>query len=287
MSAPPYMPFYPADYLSDTAHLSTLQHGAYCLLIFTYWRNRALPCDDVKLARIARMSMAQWMSVRPTLAEFFTEDWRHHRIELELEKAQAKSVKRSIAGKMGGDAKSLKTKSGTVAIAKQLDTKAVASYNSEPEAEKKETASAVVISEPDESELALEAYNEVACVAGWPRAKMTEPRKASLRKRIRSAGGLPGWVSAMHRARGSPFLCGRNKNGWRANLDFFLQAKSFINLIEGSYDERQATNDFSAAIRELHAEISEREDPQPSTRSDLELFASEHFGMSLPHRSYG
>src|SRR4051794_27031196 len=33
----PWMAFYPADYLGDTGHLSTTEHGAYALLIFNYW----------------------------------------------------------------------------------------------------------------------------------------------------------------------------------------------------------------------------------------------------------
>lgn len=96
MSAP-YMPLFVADYLADTAHLSAAEHGAYLLLIMNYWqREKALPADDRKLARIARMSDAEWADARPTLAEFFAEDggeWRHARIDEEIAVAQQKSAK--------------------------------------------------------------------------------------------------------------------------------------------------------------------------------------------------
>lgn len=96
MSAP-YMPLFVADYLADTAHLSAAEHGAYLLLIMNYWqREKPLPADDRKLARIARMSDAEWSDARLNLSEFFEEqdgEWRHARIDEELSVAQQKSAK--------------------------------------------------------------------------------------------------------------------------------------------------------------------------------------------------
>lgn len=92
MTTTPWMPLYVADYLADTRRLSTLEHGAYILLIFEYWRNGRLPDDDRRLARIVGLSEAAWAEIRDSLFEFFEDGWRHKRIEAELAKAESKSA---------------------------------------------------------------------------------------------------------------------------------------------------------------------------------------------------
>ena len=106
MSARPWMPLYAGDYLRDTGRLSTLQHGAYLLLIMDYWINNGLPDDDEQLARIARMSDREWRANRAALAQFFTDGWKHKRIEKELAEAEEAYERRAQAGKKGGIARS-------------------------------------------------------------------------------------------------------------------------------------------------------------------------------------
>ena len=102
MAAVPFMPLYVADYMADAAHLSTLEHGAYLLLIMAYWqRGEALPDDDKKLARIVGLQGANWRKVAPVLREFFiTESGKlfHHRIEHELQRMRDKSLKNRKGG---------------------------------------------------------------------------------------------------------------------------------------------------------------------------------------------
>jgi len=94
-----WMPLYVADYLADTGHLSTLEHGAYMLLIMHYWQTGALPDDDRKLARIARMQVNEWSDIRDTMAEMFSAGWTHKRIDAELAHAEDVISKRSAAAK--------------------------------------------------------------------------------------------------------------------------------------------------------------------------------------------
>jgi uncharacterized protein YdaU (DUF1376 family) len=99
--ARPWMPLYVSDYLADTGHLSTIEHGAYLLLIMHYWQNGNLPSQDEKLARIARMSAKEWERSRDTLASLFGDGWTHKRIDEELAKAEEMLSKRRQAGKAG------------------------------------------------------------------------------------------------------------------------------------------------------------------------------------------
>ena len=110
MAAIPYMPLYVADYMADAGHLSTTEHGAYLLLIMSYWqRGGAFRAPDeqalnVRLANVVRMSNGEWLRAVPVLAEFFQvsiEDgvmWSHKRIESELAKFRAKSLQAKEAG---------------------------------------------------------------------------------------------------------------------------------------------------------------------------------------------
>lgn len=117
MAAIPFMPLYVADYMADAAHLSTLEHGAYLLLIMTYWqRGEALPDDDKMLARIARLDARNWARVKPAVCKFFTtgdSKLTHSRIERELSRVRDKSLK----NRKGGLARAKQMHSERLAVA--------------------------------------------------------------------------------------------------------------------------------------------------------------------------
>lgn len=135
MSAAPFMQFYVADYLGDTQHLTTEQHGAYLLLLMAMWRTEGkLPNDAGKLARIARVGLRRWHVVAKEVMPFFEIDGdfiTQKRLVEERKKAVSISEKRSASGKLGGRAKSLKNNDTDLANAKQMHKH---SQISEPEA---------------------------------------------------------------------------------------------------------------------------------------------------------
>lgn len=109
MAALPYMQLYVADYLADTAHLTTEEHGAYLLLLFSYWQT-GKPLRSDRLASVSRLSNERWADVEQTLREFFHVSkgvWTHFRVEADLEKVESKSKKNSSAGKASAKAKAL------------------------------------------------------------------------------------------------------------------------------------------------------------------------------------
>ena len=96
------MPFWVGDYLRDTQHLSTEEHGAYLLLILHYWTHGGLPQDEKFLQKICRVSPYRWLKIRGNLFALFGPNWKHKRIDAELEKANKISIKRELAGHLGG-----------------------------------------------------------------------------------------------------------------------------------------------------------------------------------------
>lgn len=124
MTNAPFMQLYVADYLADTQHLTTEQHGAYLLLLMTMWRNAgSLPNDEKKLARIAHVSLKRWHIIAGDVMAFFdiTDDRiTQKRLSEELQKAVSKSEKRKTSGSLGGKAKSLKNNEQGLANASVL-----------------------------------------------------------------------------------------------------------------------------------------------------------------------
>jgi uncharacterized protein YdaU (DUF1376 family) len=101
-----WMPVFVGDYVADTLHLTTEQHGAYWLLILACWKaGGELPDDDGQLAAITRLQLAKWRTHAAILRPFFAVQGTkliHRRVAAELAKARELSAKRSEAGKRGG-----------------------------------------------------------------------------------------------------------------------------------------------------------------------------------------
>ena len=124
----PWMPLYVGDYLGDTGHLTTAQHGAYLLLMMHYWRKGELPDDDRQLSKITKLPLKTWCEYRPTLQEFFHSGWKHKRIDAELERMMRVSEKRAIAGQKGGLGSALaRMKLENASRSRSLPVRAIAS----------------------------------------------------------------------------------------------------------------------------------------------------------------
>lgn len=104
MAALPYMQFYVADYLADTMHLTTIQHGAYLLLIMNYWQTgKPLKNCDKRLANITGMTIKEWEKNRAVLQEFFIvnhDTWTQKRIESDLAAVREKSDSAKVGAKV-------------------------------------------------------------------------------------------------------------------------------------------------------------------------------------------
>lgn len=109
-----WMPLVIGDYLKDTTRLTTEQHGAYLLLIMSYWVSGPPPDRDSALASITRLPEKAWKKNREAIAEFFTVvdgKWRQKRIDAELDRWSAKKEKYAERAAAGGRAKAAKSTS--------------------------------------------------------------------------------------------------------------------------------------------------------------------------------
>jgi len=103
----PSLPLFTDAYLADTIHLSTVEHGAYLLLLISSWRmpDCTLPDDDKFLAKITRLRPDRWKVIRPIMAEFFTVEnghWNQKRLRKERLWVASRNQTRIDNGRKGG-----------------------------------------------------------------------------------------------------------------------------------------------------------------------------------------
>jgi len=100
-----WFPLYVADYLADTAHLSTAEHGAYLLLLMHQWRQGCVPNDEKQLSKITRQTVPEWRRMAETVLAFFQErdgDLVQGRLERVRAEQAEKRQRLSEAGRRAG-----------------------------------------------------------------------------------------------------------------------------------------------------------------------------------------
>jgi hypothetical protein len=90
-----WVPLNVGDYLADTMDLNTEQHGAYCLLLFHYWKRGPIPDDERTLASITKLTLGRWRRrVGPAVRAFFSlgEDGLLHQGRADEERARTRDI---------------------------------------------------------------------------------------------------------------------------------------------------------------------------------------------------
>jgi uncharacterized protein YdaU (DUF1376 family) len=104
-----WMPIWIGAYLADTMKLTTVQHGAYFLLLIAYWRERKPLADvDDELRSITKLDRSDWKKVKPVLAQFFKVGdgvWWHKRVEEEMVEADKRAKAASGKATKGAEAR--------------------------------------------------------------------------------------------------------------------------------------------------------------------------------------
>ena len=129
-----WFPLMVSAYLKKTMGLNAEQHGAYLLLLISYWVSGPPPDDDGLLAGIACMDARQWRRTRPVLLRYFhIEDgyWRQDRADEELARWGERKRRFAERASAGGRAKA--AKSSATSSAKPLLTGCTPSPSKEVE----------------------------------------------------------------------------------------------------------------------------------------------------------
>lgn len=130
-----YFPMFPTDFDADTGHLSFAEDGCYNRLLRLAWRcpEAKMPDDLDWICRKARAVTAEDRAlVEAILAEFFTRKsgkvFQNKLVKIWAE-ANAAHAKRVEAGRSGGHAKSLKTKSSQPSNAIEMPEQSSSNQN--------------------------------------------------------------------------------------------------------------------------------------------------------------
>lgn len=75
------------------------------------------------------------------------------------------------------------------------------------------------------------------------RISLSSRRGEMTKKRIQDYG-VDKVIEAIHRARSSDFLHGKNERGWMATYDWFIRPENFQKVLEGNYDNRKKNRTF-------------------------------------------
>jgi hypothetical protein len=93
------------------------------------------------------------------------------------------------------------------------------------------------VAPPFTDQVLVDSWNELARAKDLPTvAKLNTARKRAIAVRRREFPDIADWQRALKCIADNAWMHGENDRGWRADFDFLLQPKSFIRLVEGSYD---------------------------------------------------
>lgn len=257
-----WMPLYIGDYLSDTMHLTTEQHGAYLLLIMAYWKNGGpLPGGDAQLAAISRMSIDAWSIAKEVLVNFFciSEDgkWVNKRADLEMASAgekKAQAVKKAAnAAAARWNKASIDAPSIPQEVPEHILEECPSPSPSEDKDQKHLSPSATGEAVKERKipfDKILSMYQEICGSTFKGAAVMNDARKKNITKcwnrkvngkLVFQSGAF--WSDYFNWCLRDPHWCGEQGGSWKASLEFVTRPDIVDRIIDEMILEGMITNE--------------------------------------------
>lgn len=246
--------WFPEKYRLATRGLTPYQDGCYRRLIDEYMTTRRpLPASDAALADICRISIEQWSSNACSMLKAFFKEKNgllfQENCDAELDRQDKTGKFRSERSKKAAEIRWNKNKElNAISIPEVMLQECLAMP--ELRVESKDIEDTNVSSntplppkpENPSSEIseAVKLWNDLAAETGLSKIQhFGKTRQASLRLRLKEAGGLTGWGDVLEKIRQSDFLCGGNDRSWKADFDWVITQRNFTKILEGNYNNRQ------------------------------------------------
>lgn len=246
-----WFPFFPGDYLRDTAMLEPEQHGVYLLLMMEYYSTgQPIPDDRFAIAKICRISPQKAGKNLEKIRKFFKEKngfLYHDKIEDIMAKSLELSEKLSKAGKKGREKQLAKaqaepgrttTTTTTTDISKNIINNILCENSPEdatPEPVKKTRKRTVI-----PYQQIVELYHQI--LPELPKVEMlTAKRKGQLSARHHDLKqDLKRWENFFYYVKDSDFLMGRippsqGRKQFLANLEWLTNESNFAKIAEEKY----------------------------------------------------
>lgn len=74
--------------------------------------------------------------------------------------------------------------------------------------------------------------------------QITDKRIVSIKSRLKDGFFSENWVECLDKIKTSDFCLGKNKTGWRADIDWFLRPDTCVKIMEGKYGGQKKKESF-------------------------------------------
>jgi uncharacterized protein YdaU (DUF1376 family) len=259
------LPWFPGSFLNKTRGWSVTAKGVYRELLDSQWALGVLPDDPEKLRQLIGATESEWADGWARCAEKFARvigGLQNDTLELH----RAESVRLRERRRIGAEKTHRKRAEHRAEQHAGQGAEQDAEHSAGQGAEHHAYSSSSLLSSPDSGvpsgnsrpqrtarpayegrefhEQVIAAYHEL--LPEMPRVKVwSDKRRKSLNSRIRErlkenkdADGLDYWRRLFAQVAASDFLCARGGSDFCADLEWILQPKNFVKVIEGKYNRR-------------------------------------------------